>query len=204
MARFYEATVEGRALRSSAGVADADGEGEDADEDDSNMDNPDDDSDIEGRDYSWKKTIMIGPSYQVRLVHRCLEALPSLTFCSIMQASVPTELSLYDGDALPYENEDKLLWDPSGLDSDNVEDYLAKAQECAQHVGVASLPIGAHLRDDEQVLFYCDSGTRNPVDWREPQIDCSISFGAMKLLHVHKEIDDGKRCKFGLYLTAGP
>ena len=40
-----------------------------------------DDSD-DGRDYSWKKTIMIGPSYQ---------------------ASVPGGLSSY-GDTLPYGN----------------------------------------------------------------------------------------------------
>ena len=38
------------------------------------------DSDFEKQDYSWKKTIMIGPSYQ---------------------ASVPSDLASY-GDTLPY------------------------------------------------------------------------------------------------------
>jgi len=70
LARFYEATVEGRALRSTSGGRD------DADEEESEGE----DSDNEGRDYSWKKTIMIGPTYQ---------------------ASVPSDLSSY-GDTLPY------------------------------------------------------------------------------------------------------
>ena len=56
---------------------------DDADEDDSDggVGNGGEDSD-DGRDYSWKKTIMIGPSYQ---------------------ASVPGGLSSY-GDTLPYGN----------------------------------------------------------------------------------------------------
>ena len=56
---------------------------DDADEDDSDgaVGNGGEDSD-DGRDYSWKKTIMIGPSYQ---------------------ASVPGGLSAY-GDTLPYGN----------------------------------------------------------------------------------------------------
>ena len=73
--RFYESAVEGRSLRSSA-VDDDDDSGDDEAE--------------EGKDYSWKKTIMIGPSYQ---------------------ASVPAGTCSYD-DTPPYENEDKRLWDP--------------------------------------------------------------------------------------------
>ena len=53
--RFYEATVEGRNLRSSAGLVDEE-------EDESGEEEAE-----EGKDYSWKKTIMIGPSYQVKL-----------------------------------------------------------------------------------------------------------------------------------------
>ena len=54
----------------------------------------------EGETPSWKKTIMIGPSYQ---------------------ASVPSGLSSYCGDTLPYENEDKLLWNPhSGLATSSI------------------------------------------------------------------------------------
>ena len=52
--RFYEATVEGRSLRSSGvGL-------QEEEEEESGEEEPE-----EGKDYSWKKTIMIGPSYQV-------------------------------------------------------------------------------------------------------------------------------------------
>ncbi len=75
---------------------------------------------------------MIGPSYQ---------------------ASVPSGMAEYEGDALPYENEDKLLWDPNALQFNDVEEYLSKTQESLQQAsgGVASIPLGAHVRDDEQV-----------------------------------------------------
>jgi len=128
LARFYEATVEGRSLRSTAG-----GQNDDDDEDSEggHVGGDDSDGDGSGREYSWKKTIMIGPSYQ---------------------ACVPAGLSAYD-DSLPYENEDKLLWDPKELSSAQVEDFLASSSECAQPAGVASLPSGAHTRDDEQALY---------------------------------------------------
>lgn len=145
LARFYEAAVEGRALRSQVG-----GQPDDIDEEE---DEDADDSDFEGRDYSWKKTIMIGPSYQ---------------------ASVPSGMASY-GDTLPYgnskyngqlfesrwrhkmyftvENEDKHLWNPGQLTLNDVEDYLIKSQETVvQSGGVGSLPLGAHVRDDEQVI----------------------------------------------------
>ena len=141
LARFYEAAVEGRALRSQGQPEDMEEEMEDEEGED---------SDSENRDYSWKKTIMIGPSYQ---------------------ASVPADLAIY-GDTLPYgkvsllfskyafkkkslstENEDKLLWNPGELASGDVENYLAKSQEAVQSGGVGSLPLGAHVRDDEQVNF---------------------------------------------------
>ena len=72
LARFYEAAVEGRALRSQGGSQPEDMEEEDEEEGE--------DSDFENKEYSWKKTIMIGPSYQ---------------------ASVPSDLAIY-GDTLPY------------------------------------------------------------------------------------------------------
>ena len=109
-------------MRSSAGVVDEE-------EDDSG-----DEEVEEGKDYSWKKTIMIGPSYQ---------------------ASVPGGLSNYD-DTPPYENEDKLLWDPSRLAEDTCKEYLSKSGEvqgatCA--MGVNGIPNGSHIRDDEQALL---------------------------------------------------
>ena len=49
------------------------------------------------------------------------------------------------------ENEDKQLWNPGHLVSKDVEEYLSKSQEAIQTGGVGSLPMGAHVRDDEQV-----------------------------------------------------
>ena len=79
LARFYEAAVEGRALRSQGQPEDMEEEMEDEE--------GCEDSDSENRDYSWKKTIMIGPSYQ---------------------ASVPADLAIY-GDTLPYGETSNLL-----------------------------------------------------------------------------------------------
>lgn len=42
------------------------------------------------------------------------------------QAQIPEGLCQYD-DALPYENEDKLVWDPTQLDEGDTEGYLQKA-----------------------------------------------------------------------------
>lgn len=140
LARFYEATVEGRSLRSSAG-----GPADDEEEEEDGGGNAgaggqgaDESSDVEGggRDFSWKKTIMIGPSYQ---------------------ASVPATTEDNYGDTPPYENDDKLLWDPSKLSPQRVEEYLAKSQESlhpAGASGVGGLPAGAHTRDDEQVVHF--------------------------------------------------
>jgi len=122
LAKFYEATVEGRSLRSSAGAPDEEEEesGEEEVE--------------EGKDYSWKKTIMIGPTYQ---------------------ASVPGGLCNYD-DTPPYENEDKQLWDPTRLSEEVSREYLAKSAEtqgASGALGVNGIPTGSHIRDDEQALL---------------------------------------------------
>lgn len=42
------------------------------------------------------------------------------------QAQIPEGLCQYD-DALPYENEDKLVWDPSQLDDCDIELYLQRS-----------------------------------------------------------------------------
>lgn len=42
------------------------------------------------------------------------------------QAQIPEGLCRYD-DALPYENEDKLVWDPSQLQEFDIELYLQRA-----------------------------------------------------------------------------
>ncbi|XP_041776084.1 mesoderm induction early response protein 1-like [Anopheles merus] len=111
-------------------------------------------------DEEVKKTIMVGSDFQ---------------------AVIPEGLCRYD-DALPYENEDKLLWNPTILNEQQIEDYLVKttapgggglgagggagapagqqgsraaagAANEAQPNSVYALPLGNHLRDDEQSLY---------------------------------------------------
>lgn len=64
------------------------------------------------------------------------------------QAVIPEGLCHYD-DALPYENEDKLLFDPNILEEKVVEGFLKKAASLAKPV----IPMGNQLRDDEQALY---------------------------------------------------
>lgn len=89
-------------------------------------------------DEEVKKTIMVGSDFQ---------------------AVIPEGLCRYD-DALPYENEDKLLWNPTVLGEDLIEDYLHKIASAAssntgtpQTNSVYAIPLGKHLRDDEQGLY---------------------------------------------------
>ncbi|XP_074642839.1 mesoderm induction early response protein 1-like [Tubulanus polymorphus] len=93
-----------------------------------------DDEDYEPeKEDDWKKMIQVGSDYQ---------------------AVVPIGLCKY-GDAPAYENEDRLLWDPNILMDDSVERYLEKVH--ADHLqnaqGVAAIPTGNHVRDDEQALY---------------------------------------------------
>ncbi|KAG5673122.1 hypothetical protein PVAND_003196 [Polypedilum vanderplanki] len=80
-----------------------------------------------------RKTIMVGSDYQ---------------------AVIPDSVK-YD-DALPYENEDKLLWDPSKVKDDDIEDYLFKfstaVNGATNHTSSQSTET-KHLRDDEQALL---------------------------------------------------
>ncbi|XP_014214243.1 mesoderm induction early response protein 1 isoform X2 [Copidosoma floridanum] len=88
------------------------------------------DGDYTPDEEEWKKTIMVGSDYQ---------------------AAIPEGLCKYD-DALPYENEDKMLWDPLPISEEQiVEEFLERAQQPA--VKGISLPRGNHVRDDEQALY---------------------------------------------------
>lgn len=87
-----------------------------------------DDCDYSPDEEEWKKTIMVGSDYQ---------------------AAIPEGLCKYD-DALPYENEDKMLWDPSPVTEEQIVEFLLKAKEPTKS---SSLPVGSHLRDDEQALY---------------------------------------------------
>ncbi|XP_015122936.1 mesoderm induction early response protein 1 [Diachasma alloeum] len=89
----------------------------------------DDDCDYSPDEEEWKKTIMVGSDYQ---------------------ATIPEGLCRYD-DALPYENEDKILWNPSFIPETETEEFLERAQ--LPNNKSSSLPVGAHVRDDEQALY---------------------------------------------------
>lgn len=86
-----------------------------------------------GEEQELKKTIMIGAAYQ---------------------AVIPEGLCKYD-DALPYENEDKLLWNPDVMTDSEIEYYLVKTREriLISAQGVNAIPLGSHTRDDEQALY---------------------------------------------------
>jgi len=133
---------EARLLRS-AGAAGTTGSDEEVDEEE--------DGDYAPGEDEWRKTIMIGSEYQ---------------------ASVPSGMSLYENSqTMPYENEDKLLWTPSILADGPTEEYLQRCTQLHQQLMqsriaattasqpyqalalLASLPLGAHTRDDEQALY---------------------------------------------------
>ncbi|XP_045596985.1 mesoderm induction early response protein 1 isoform X6 [Procambarus clarkii] len=91
-----------------------------------------DEGEYSGEEEDWHKTIMIGSAYQ---------------------AQVPEGLQAY-GATPPYENEDKLLWEPGKLSPKQVEEYLrALSQPPPGSQGVAAIPLGKHVRDDEQALY---------------------------------------------------
>lgn len=96
-------------------------------------------SDEEDLDYvpdeeDGKKTIMVGSDYQ---------------------AVIPEGLLKYD-DVLPYENEDKLLWDPSKVNESAIDEYLTKFSTTSNGGVIHTVPQTTptkHLRDDEQALL---------------------------------------------------
>lgn len=85
------------------------------------------------------------------------------------QASVPSGLCPYDNvQTVPYENEDKLLWSPWKIEDGPTEEYLQKCAQIQKELMhnrinsttaqplqtlalLASIPMGSHTRDDEQV-----------------------------------------------------
>lgn len=81
---------------------------------------------------------------------------------SEFQAVIPEGLCKYGDDVLPYENEDKLVWDPSKLKEKDVESFQKKSFSIVSDpkavspekvTSVTAIPIGNHLRDDEQMLY---------------------------------------------------
>jgi len=95
-------------------------------------DEDEEEGECSGEEEDWHKTIMIGSSYQ---------------------AQVPEGLSAY-GATPPYENQDTLLWEPGKLRAKQTEDYLRALNHPPPGTqGVAALPLGRHVRDDEQALY---------------------------------------------------
>lgn len=91
-----------------------------------------DDYDYSPEEEDWKKTIMVGSDYQ---------------------AWIPEGLCNYD-DALPYENDDKLLWNPTAIQEKDTEEYMTQVRSLSPAAeGLAAIPTGPQLRDDEQALF---------------------------------------------------
>lgn len=90
---------------------------------------PTDDSDGSDFEEVKKKTIMVGSDYQ---------------------AQIPDGLSKY-GDDPPYQNVDKLLWDPHSTTDAIIADYLHNIHQISH--GVNILLKGKHIRDDENALF---------------------------------------------------
>ncbi|BFZ16774.1 hypothetical protein BsWGS_19812 [Bradybaena similaris] len=118
-----------------------------------------DDSESSSEDESYepieerKKTIQVGSDFQ---------------------AVIPVGLSIY-GDAPAYENEDRLLWDPSKIKDENaLNEYLCNIQrEVDKKVHtVSNIPRGKHIRDDEQALFLllqCDNNIEEAERRRKMQ-----------------------------------
>ncbi|XP_033115075.1 mesoderm induction early response protein 1-like isoform X3 [Anneissia japonica] len=100
---------------------------------------PDDEEDSCSEDseyipqHDWKKEISVGEDFQ---------------------AVIPDGLCPYD-DAPAYENEDRLLWDPSKLDDSQTESYLRQVQVATSATAkdLHAVSQGAHTRDDEKVLY---------------------------------------------------
>ncbi|RUS86622.1 hypothetical protein EGW08_005638 [Elysia chlorotica] len=93
---------------------------------------------------------------------------------SDFQAVIPQGLQVY-GDAPAYENEDRLLWDPSKIkDESALDDYLCNVQrEMDRKIhAMANIPRGRHIRDDEQALFLllqCDNNIEEAERRRKMQ-----------------------------------
>lgn len=71
------------------------------------------------------------------------------------QAVIPDGFRRY-GDTRPYENEDKLLWDPGQTNDVDLVNYMVSvktANETAAGGERKIIPQGSHVRDDEQALY---------------------------------------------------
>ncbi|XP_018325537.2 mesoderm induction early response protein 1-like isoform X1 [Agrilus planipennis] len=134
----------------------------------------DEDYDYTPDEDEWRKvnkTIMVGSDYQ---------------------AQIPEGLCHYD-DALPYENEDKLLWDPNSLSEEVVEDFLRRASSLNKPL----IPMGTQVRDDEQALYLLQQCGQNVEEaLRRIRINVMPSSENMSLWSEEecKNFESGVRC----------
>lgn len=108
------------------------------------------------------------------------------------QAVIPEGLCHYD-DALPYENEDKLLWDANSLDGAAVDEFLKKAAT----LNKLTLPLGKEVRDDEQALYLLQQCGHNVEEaLRRIRINVIPSSESMSLWSEEecKNFESGVRC----------
>lgn len=113
------------------------------DDEDCDYEEGDDEPDEAG---DWRRSIQVGPEYQ---------------------AVIPESLSVYD-DVPAYENEDTILWEPSKLSEEEVEQYLKVVKVNSADYGPPelddkpsalnaapdlTLPSDFSIRDDEQALY---------------------------------------------------
>lgn len=72
------------------------------------------------------------------------------------QAVIPDGMRRY-GDSLPYENEDKLLWDPDNSNDEDLVNYMVSIKTANESAAAGGdriiIPQGSHVRDDEQALY---------------------------------------------------
>lgn len=132
--------------------------GEESDSDDEDYD------DYEDSAEEWRRPINIGEEYQ---------------------AVVPDGLCQYD-DVPAYENEDKILWDPSRLPDHKVEEFLKNVKQTTNEVDATVQPddqlvkeeIGP-IGDDEQALYLliqCDHQPDEALRRRKMQATKSALF----------------------------
>jgi hypothetical protein len=108
------------------------------------------------------------------------------------QAQIPEGLCHYD-DALPYENEDKLLWDPLMINATIAEEFLKKAAEISK----PPIPMGSHLRDDEQALYLLQQCGHNVEEaLRRLRMNVAPSSDTMSLWSEEecRNFESGVRC----------
>lgn len=152
------------------------------DDDDDDEDEDDDDEEDQEKDPNYvRKRIMVGSAYQ---------------------AAIPNGLSKY-GDVLPYENEDKLIWEPSQVSEKEVEEYLMKTSEVKNYSYEKPDQIEEYVlaSEDTETTSTCSpipskNIVDNPSELKQPNVDSQLTEElTLKMPTVYGEIDTFKVVK---------